>query len=231
MATGPFNGTITYTTTKDINKIIITGIPTNKVTEGEPIKIAGTVKITTGTVEYINGKARVTKGTPPTATAQIATATKATITPNKDGKTATLKIDIEITEPASPEAALDALADLAIPVKGCTVNVDTNKNNLTIKITYDQKDKYAGGKYTDIEITDITGSALTTLGLTTTNAATVRVDPAPNHLTIKYGSKEISAAVPKPKNMAEKGMTEITTANAQNIVKELKQTLPPNDTT
>ncbi|XP_955501.1 Theileria-specific hypothetical membrane protein, putative [Theileria annulata] len=213
IAFDPFDGKITYTTTKDIKSIIITYPVAGTVTKDKTIK-AGTVKITTGTLK--GGNCEFTAPTPKT----IGTATQANIT-TRDGK-ATLEIDITIPTDAADTDALDALADLSIPVGPCTVKV-VGKNKLTIKITYDQKDKYIKTEIT-LEITDNKGD-LAKLGLQNTDNATASVDPAPNHLTINYkdGAKKISGSSAKPEDMAEKGMTAIT----KKIAEDIKKTATP----
>ncbi|XP_954993.1 uncharacterized protein TA03845 [Theileria annulata] len=219
----------------DITKIIITGI-TDILKSPNPEKateapITGNVTINYGTVTHYSGsQARIDPDT--TKNATIGTATTATITPATDGKTATLEITIDITKITSPNAdALAALADLAIPIGPCKVNVKSDK--ITIKITFDEKDAYASKKWIDIEITGALTNLATALNLngTTTDKATVRVDPAPNHLTITYNTTGFSvtkdAALKIPEAMEGQGMTAVTKATAQKIVEQLKKTAPP----
>ncbi|XP_952034.1 Tpr-related protein family member, putative [Theileria annulata] len=204
-----FDGKITYTTTNDITKIIVTGIPTTDTNEETITITGGKVNIKTGTVKDGN-----CTYAPKTTTL---TDSKATITPPKDGK-ATLTIDINVKTTA-PEAVLNALAHLASPLN-CKVTVDTAKNTLTITIA----PATAEDKCIEIEITadDLGADALKG-----TTKATVRVDPAPNHLTIKYGSeKEISFAVKITEAEETQGMTAITKDIADGI-KKTAEAAPP----
>uniref|UniRef100_A0A3B0MLX1 Theileria-specific sub-telomeric protein, putative n=1 Tax=Theileria annulata TaxID=5874 RepID=A0A3B0MLX1_THEAN len=213
-----FDGKITYTTTEDIKSIIVTYKVAGTAPEGKnPIKIEkGTVNIKTGP----KGNCKT-----PTATKiDLANAIATIIT--KDGK-ATLKIYIPPAAKANTDN-LNVLAHLATPLKDCTVTVD--KGNVTITSgTYKYGD---GDKCFDIEITLESTNLAANLVLKpgTQSHATVKVDPPPNHLTIKYedGTEVKSFAVAKTaaKDTKGEGMTDIT----KEIAKKIKETFTPADT-
>uniref|UniRef100_A0A3B0N1C9 Theileria-specific sub-telomeric protein, putative n=1 Tax=Theileria annulata TaxID=5874 RepID=A0A3B0N1C9_THEAN len=218
---GPFEGKITYTTTKDIKKIIITGITgiLNSPTEAKtPTATPGTVKIKTGPVKEGQCKDTIkAEFTDPAPEDIELGGALATIT-TQDDKGPTLTIYITITDDATNKDSLDALAHIATLDGACKVDVDTSNKKLTITIKYRQ----GANKCTKTEIT-LTGTGstdLTDLGLKTgTTTATVNVSPTPNHLTIKYKNTTKTAAHPKTAAKDAQSMTAIT----EKIAKDIKE--------